>query len=490
MKLKIDDFKTIRRALAGASIDHSNDAVGVYAPTLGEMYAPENHSAALHLSTPIVVGARGAGKSFWAGVLGQKDTRHAASIAYPKIGLENADVAFGFTGIGGPEGISSDKLDSFMGQDDDLGTAKNFWWSTVLRAVLFSVEKRKLGLNEIRPIAMDWEKREKILEESDKRLIGKRKTLVIVFDALDTVATDWPRRRLLTDALMEVVWGMRAFRNIRPKVFMRPDQIEDDGLRFVELPKLKTGAIRLQWIGLDLYGLLFSRLCLNQDVQERSAFERLLKQEGLALGTREDVLSRKWKLSADLESQRQVVTAMAGPYMAEGRFGYKKGRTYDWPLSHLGDAFGEVTPRSFLGLMVAAAKFESVQEDKVIIPDGLRHGLRAASKTRVDQLQLEFPWIKSILAPLSGLLLPQMDEAVFQVWKQAKTIRFLSDDSKAKGYIPPFPEVLKNKTPEGRLLDALMQIGVMFRREDGRIDMPDLFRVAAKLLKKGGTAPL
>jgi hypothetical protein len=30
----------------------------------------------------------------------------------------------------------------------------------------------------------------------------------------------------------------------------------------------------------------------------------------------------------------------------------------------------------------------------------------------------------------------------------------------------------------------------MSRRKDGRIDMPDLFRVAAKLLKKGGTAPL
>lgn len=30
----------------------------------------------------------------------------------------------------------------------------------------------------------------------------------------------------------------------------------------------------------------------------------------------------------------------------------------------------------------------------------------------------------------------------------------------------------------------------MFRRRDDRIDMPDLFRVAARLLKKGGVAPL
>jgi hypothetical protein len=33
------------------------------------------------------------------------------------------------------------------------------------------------------------------------------------------------------------------------------------------------------------------------------------------------------------------------------------------------------------------------------------------------------------------------------------------------------------------------RIGVMMRRRDERLDMPDLFRVAAKLLKKGAMAP-
>ena len=41
-----------------------------------------------------------------------------------------------------------------------------------------------------------------------------------------------------------------------------------------------------------------------------------------------------------------------------------------------------------------------------------------------------------------------------------------------------------------KVIEALKRIGVMFRRKDDRIDMPDLFRVAAKLLKKGGTAPI
>jgi hypothetical protein len=123
----------------------------------------------------------------------------------------------------------------------------------------------------------------------------------------------------------------------------------------------------------------------------------------------------------------------------------------------------------------------------VITAEGIRHGLREASKTRVDQLHLEFPWIKGVLAPLSGLLLPQDEKEVFAVWKRAGTIRLVIKDAIANHYLPPFP--VEKQPDEGALFEALKRIGVMFRRKDDRIDMPDLFRVAAKLLKKGGTAP-
>ena len=48
----------------------------------------------------------------------------------------------------------------------------------------------------------------------------------------------------------------------------------------------------------------------------------------------------------------------------------------------------------------------------------------------------------------------------------------------------------EERRQERELFEALERIGVMFRRKDQRVDMPDLFRVAAKLLKKGGMAPL
>jgi len=173
--------------------------------------------------------------------------------------------------------------------------------------------------------------------------------------------------------------------------------------------------------------------------------------------------------------------------MGQGAYAFKKGNTYDWPMGHLGDARAEVTPRSFLGMMIAAARHLVAPADRVITPEGIRHGLRAASKTRVDQLHQEFPWIKGVLAPLAGLLLPQGEAEVYQVWRRAETVERLIADAE-NNYLPPFPDAQRHG--ERALFLALERIGVMLRRSDGRLDMPDLFRVAAKLLKKGSIPPV
>lgn len=481
------DFRSIRQGIAEIPADVSNDAVGAHAPRLEDIFAPEAHAAALDPNTPIVVGSRGAGKSFWSGVLGQTDTRLAASEAYPRLGLKDTHVYFGYTGVAGENGIGVDALNACVPVSGSREDAKAFWWATILRA-LWSNDKRGVTkLSEATAFCKVWELREEELNLQERRLSAAGDKVLIVFDALDTVAIDWERRRLLTEALLEVVWATRAYRQIKVKLFLRPDQIDDDALKFVELPKLRTGAVRLAWGDQDLYGLFFSRLALSKNTEVSRAFKKVLKSVNLGLATNKSVLSRQWSLVYDRDDQVRVMEMLAGPYMASGVHGYKKGRTYAWPLTHLADAFNEVTPRSFLGLMIAAAKTSSIPDDGSISPDGLRHGLRAASRTRVDQLHLEFPWIKGVLAPLSGLLLPQKDQAVFKPWKQAKTLEKVKEDARTNSYLPPFHNAAEN---EEALFVALEGIGVMFRRKDNRLDMPDLFRVAAKLLKKGGTAPL
>lgn len=482
------DFKAIRTGIAGIPGDVSSDALGQYAAKVDEIYAPERHAAALDPATPIVLGSRGTGKSFWAGVLGQDDTRQEVHRAYPKLGLGRVRVAFGFTGVGGLQGVTAEQLDACVPDNAEIGIAMAFWWATVLRAVSSITESPKKLLSDFVDVGRDLDARDGMLSACDRQLLSDGKTLLIVYDALDTVAISWARRRMLTEALLRVVWAMRAYRAIRIKLFLRPDQLDDDQLRYVELPKLRTGAVRLEWTGSDLYGLLYARLALSSDVDANAAFAKLVAGIGVEKGMRDTILERRWMLSHDREAQARVMTILAGPYMATGTFGYKKGKTYDWPVTHLADAFNEVTPRSFIGLMIAAAKYGAPPEDRVITPEGIRHGLRAASKTRVDQLHQDFPWIKGVLAPLAGLLLPQVEAEVIRVWQQGKTVNTLLEDSASHKYLPPFPR--EGQSKEADLLNALVGLGIIFRRKDGRIDMPDLFRVAAKLLKKGGTAPV
>lgn len=485
--LNSEDYSAMRRAIADISGDVSSDAVGVNVAQLDEIFAPETHAAALDPRTPIVLGSRGAGKSFWSGVLGKHDTRSAAAEAYPRLGLSKVDVQFGYTGIGGPNGISADTIDAELSDSCTIDDAKTFWWATILSAAARSHDEPKSKPVDVISTARNLREREYILFEHEQRLGSSGKTLLVVYDALDTVARSWPRRRLLTAALLEVVWALRAYSFIRPKLFLRPDQIEDDALRFVELPKLRTGAVQLRWTKTDLYGLLFSRLALTPDVEAKEAFVRLLQEVGLKSEGRSAILSRRWSLVSTETDQKRMMAALAGDYMGKGRSAYKKGNTYDWPVTHLADSFAEVTPRSFLGMMIAAAKHNPPPEMQTLTAEGIRHGLREASKTRVDQLHQEFPWIKGVLAPLAGILLPQDELEIFKVWKQTNTLERLLEDARKHGYLPPFPCDEKNEEQE--LFLALERIGVMFRRKDGRLDMPDLFRVAARLLKKGALAP-
>ncbi len=488
MRSESEDYRHIRAAIAQIPGDLSNDAVGIHVADLDDIYAPEAHAAALDPNTPIVLGARGSGKSFWAGVLGRDETRAAAASAYPKLALDKVTAQFGYTGIGGPDGISADQIDAALPADASIEDAKAFWWASVMSAVARSAGESLAKPKDFFQQAQDWEQREAFLSSHDQRLRGEGTTLLIIYDALDTVARTWARRRLLTEALLEVVWALRAYRTLRPKLFIRPDQLDDDALRFVELPKMRTGAVRLTWSATDLYGLFFARIALAPDPDAASAFERTLGREGLRSADRQTILTRRWSLARDTADQQRVMTRLAGQYMGKGSYGYKKGNTYRWPIAHLADAYQEVTPRSFLGMMTAAAAHGVPPDDRAITAEGIRHGLRAASKTRVDQLHQEFPWIKGVLAPLAGLLLPQPEQEVYNVWERTGTVRALKADAEKTGYMPPFPDI--NAAGAAELFTALERIGVMFRRRDNRLDMPDLFRVAARLLKKGGVAPL
>jgi hypothetical protein len=331
----------------------------------------------------------------------------------------------------------------------------------------------------------DPEEWERACEEADDRLTESEGLLLVVFDALDSLSENWVRLRDLIDALLEVSWSLRGYKSVRVKLFLRPDQLRDLNLRFVELPKLIAGAATLTWSPTSLYGMFFSRLGNMSSGASKQAFDELLTDVDVSPVPSSLARIRRWELATSRFVQARLFTRMAGSFMGRSN---KKGRTYDWPINHLADGHGEVTPRSFMSLMIAAARAPYTTPSQVLTAQAIKSGLREASKVRVNQLELEFPWIKRVLAPLARLQVPCTMADLSSRWNATETFEAINARANAGDFLPPVVNAEEDH-PERALVERLVRIGVLVTRADGRYDMPDLFRVAARLLKKGGVSP-
>lgn len=482
--MTVVNFNAIRQVLANLSSDH--DADGEHFPQVGDVFAPEQHAAALAPSTLVVVGARGAGKSFWAGVLGQDDTRGLAAQVYPRLGLDRLVVQYGYNGFDGISAVGRPTIEARVPEPTEHERAVFFWQIVILRTALTALGAAEGGVTTAHLMARYADPEDFALEmrRVDKTFSDAGKTLLVIFDALDTLSRDWRRLTSLTDALFEAVWSLRARRAIRAKVFIRPDQLNDEGLRFVELPKMRSGRVELQWSRADLYGLLFSRLAEAEEEAGQHAFRDLARDEGVPVPTKDIARLRAWKLASSEIAQKKMMERLSGLYMGRGA---NKGATYPWAYNHLADAKGMVTPRSFVKLFVEAARHDQPASGQALTAEGIRHGLREASKTRVEQLALEYRWVKRALAPLAGLKVPCDRSEIHDAWRQSDTVKVIQRAAVSDKFLPPFRKSASGD-PEELLEMAMERIGVLAYRPDGRVDMPDLFRIAARMFKLGGVA--
>ncbi|MDR3537565.1 MAG: hypothetical protein P4L71_13795 [Acetobacteraceae bacterium] len=487
MSLTAENFVILRSALAALDASASSTVSGADRPHPEDIFAPEQHVGALDPNTTIVLGARGAGKSFWAGVLAHEDTRATAADAYPHIGLQRIDVALGYTGQEGDESISRATLDARVPPGTEAAQAVLFWRCVLLRAVrrATSPDEPPQRIAMMMTDYADPEDWEEAMSQADMVLRGRNRSVVVLFDALDSLAIDWARLRDLTDSLLQVAWGVRGYKSIRTKLFLRPDQIQDLGLRFIELPKLISGATTLGWSPTNLYGMLFSRLATSPRPDAQAAFRQVL--ESCALPAPPDLPKelRRWRLSYSRSSQMKLFERLAGLYMGRSN---KKGRTYDWPISHLADGHGVVTPRSFLVLMQSAATFQPTTDNQALTAEGIRNGLREASKVRLEQLATEYKWIARVLVPLARLQVPCLESLIISRWQETETVSAVLRGAQERQFLPPIDG--DREDADHKLIVRLLRMGVLSRRNDGRYDMPDLFRVAARLLRKGGVTPI
>jgi hypothetical protein len=470
-------MSAIRSALSRLPADVSHSMWE--APDPQEIYAPPDHEGALDPSRALVVGGRGMGKSFWAGAYVSPEARKTLQRAYPSLQLDRVFGEEGFTGGEGGYAPSQRVLDDLTRRHFD---PYDIWRAVVLRAV-----RRVRGLDDgdlnwrgiVAATAENPEAGEQELVQADNWLLSKQKRLTIVFDALDRLGTEWNSIRERAKALLRTALALRSYKAIGVKLFIRPDQYDDVELfYFPDASKLRAAAVRLRWEPRDLYGLLFMRLL--RDPESAPVFREMsrLKEEESDLPLR---------LREDPAEQERIFIRFAGQYMGVDR---RRGRVYTWLTNHLADAHGEVSPRSFLTALKATAEHRPEPMRTAIDPAGIRAGVVQASAVRLDQLAEDYSWIQTALDPLASQRVPCPEKDFIDQWKQASVIKSILASTKESRRLPPVElEEAPRDRKEAALVEALVRLGVLERRNDQRINMPDIFRVAARLLRKGGVRP-
>jgi hypothetical protein len=121
--------------------------------------------------------------------------------------------------------------------------------------------------------------------------------------------------------------------------------------------------------------------------------------------------------------------------------------------------------------------------------------LLAASNTRVDELR-EHRWVPEVMGELKDhLLVPFSVEDLEACWRRAGTLERVREEARPSKIVADEmvqPWFVPAHIDEGAagVCGDLVTLGVFRRMRDGRIDVPDVYRLGYGLRRKGGVPPL
>jgi hypothetical protein len=471
------DFTALREAIA--AFDPSPRVEPNTTISVEEAFLPAGHRGVLDLRRQLVVGNRGMGKSFWTHALLSEDLRSRLAEVYKHPQLANADVVIGFNGSSKetPTAPTVDEITSLYarGCDPDL-----IWRAVMIRIASISLTGNHSGSLDgiIASLSTDPNLYSRILSQADDKLARTGKTLLMVFDALDRLGREWESIRQLTRALLALAVGLQSFRAIRAKIFMRVDQFADQELfRFPDSSKIKNDHVDLFWRPAELYGLLLFELLRNP--QAGGPLEELAKREG-AIAALPKTGAQIWSSE---ETQARIINGLAGEFMGSSK---KRGRVYSWLPLHLSDAAQTCSPRSFLTAWKKAAEHYPAPAGRAVDHLGLQEGVRQASRSRLEELYEDYPWIQPALEALRRQFVPMEREQLFELWASEHVVDTIREKAASDESRTPV-KFLAGDEPSA-LLSSMRDVAVMEERANGKINVPDIYRVEAAILRKGGVA--
>jgi len=454
------DIAQIREALA--SLPRAPNHQPGQPVELADVFFTNKHRYALDLERPVVIGNRGMGKSFWAHALLNPEIREKLARKFRFPALFSTQAVFGFN--------ASERSDSIAPTPSLLDeVAQSRKPVSLWRAILARAAAKHLGhalperfAEVVAWVEADAERYAQLLTRTDDVLQAQGQRLLVLFDGLDRLGSDWTTVRNRIQGLLHVTLAAQSFHAIQVKLFLRRDQASDPRLfEFPDASKLVNTLVELKWDSSDLYELLFLRL------RQCPAFRDL-------------------EAEAKPPISQVLVDALTGPYMGRSP---KRGYVYTWIPTHLADALGQISPRTFLTAWREAASHGVCPASTPIDHHGILEGVRRASEDRLIELSQDYPWVRVALEPLRGHSVPLEQAIVTNLWHSADTFKQVmkqSNDSDKPVLVPSFSTDDSN---ESTLLKALKLIGVIEVRSNGKVDVPDIFRVEAGIKRRGGVKP-
>lgn len=476
----------LRQALEGLPAETSYGE----RPALANVYFPQSHLKAMHPDVAVVTGMRGAGKTFWWAALQEAAIRKLIGKRHQRTGIGDNTVVR--TGFGAPPAIDDYPSKDVLADLLRRGTAPRLAWRTV-QAWQLAPEAHPLRRKD------DWRSRasyvegnpeqiDRLFAERDAELTREGRHLVVIYDALDRSADDWQTMYRIIRGLLQTALDMRGYRHIRVKVFLRTDQFNPTAIGdFPDASKALASAIELNWPRRDLYGLLWH--VLRNGKRLPAALRDLICEEQPDLLTAGG--DHNWQVPTSLAfeetRQRQVFHAIAGKWMGTDR---RRGFPYTWIPNHLGDTEGKVSPRSFIAALRAAAEDSAQQHPRheyALHYDSIKRGVQMASEIRVAELREDYPWVDRLLKDLQGCTVPCSFRDIETRWTNGQTLTRLREEIEQQDVKLP-PRHIDDGT-EGVRAD-LESLSVFHRMHDGRVNIPDVFRVGYGLGRRGGVRPV
>lgn len=465
------------RELLGAALPAVVDA-DTFDPNSQTLFTPSGHRNALDPDATIVRGGRGVGKTVWFKALQDASLRKIAAKSYELDVLDRVDTLAGFGANLSKQYPNPRRLQSLVDrfQPSDIWTA----------VALFGFRIPELATLEDWPERVQWVvdnnntgKVDDALLNVDEKAGRDNRIKLLLFDAMDRLHSN----RLIADQLargiFELALNLRtSTRNLRVKLFIRYDMFDTARLDFTDASKLIANITDLRWTETSLYALLFHYM--SNASSEHS--ERFTSETG-------------WTddFSGNKDKQQDILERIASKYMGTD---HRKGYTYTWLPNHLADGRNQVSPRSFLSaLWHATQRTEEYFSGHTYALhwDAIRQGVQHASGIRVREVKEDTPWVPDAINPLSGTQVPIEKDEVIRRWKEvelntelstqrAKTSELPEDDSEDQQIFATGPL----STDYEGLISELVNLGVMTIRTNKKLDLPDVYRIAFNIGRKGG----